>query len=75
MAEPARSWRDGALVQLTISRLREVSREPEAIFWTFLFPVLMAAGLGLVLLLGLASGFLPAWQAGRLRIVDALRRN
>ena len=25
--------------------------------------------------LGLASGFLPAWQASRLRIVDALRRN
>jgi len=25
--------------------------------------------------LGVASGFLPAWQASRLRIVDALRRN
>jgi putative ABC transport system permease protein len=42
----------------------------------FYFPgpaVLM--GIGLVLLLGLAAGCLPAWQASRLRIVDALRRN
>lgn len=29
----------------------------------------------LVVGLGLAAGVLPAWQAGRLRIVDALRRN
>jgi putative ABC transport system permease protein len=28
-----------------------------------------------VLLLGLVAGAFPAWQAGRLRIVDALRRN
>jgi ABC-type multidrug transport system permease subunit len=47
MPEPARRWHEGALVQLTVNRLREVIREPEAIFWTFLFPVLMAAGLGL----------------------------
>jgi putative ABC transport system permease protein len=32
-------------------------------------------GVALVLTLGLTSGFLPAWQASRLRIVDALRRN
>lgn len=31
-------------------------------------------GCVLVLLLGIGSGFLPAWQAGRLKIVDALRR-
>ena len=42
----------------------------------FYFPVpQLIAGVGLVLGLGLASGFLPAWQASRLRIVDALRRN
>jgi putative ABC transport system permease protein len=35
----------------------------------------IVAGVGLVLTLGLAAGFLPAWQASRLRIVDALRRN
>ena len=42
-----RSWRDRALVQLTLARYREFYREPEALFWTFVFPLLMAAGLGL----------------------------
>ncbi|HEX4567375.1 MAG TPA: FtsX-like permease family protein, partial [Vicinamibacterales bacterium] len=42
----------------------------------FFFPVpALATGAALVLALGVASGFLPAWQASRLRIVDALRRN
>lgn len=35
------------LLQLTLARFREFMREPEAIFWTFIFPILMAAGLGL----------------------------
>jgi ABC-type multidrug transport system permease subunit len=34
-------------VQLTLARYREFYREPEALFWTFGFPILMAAGLGL----------------------------
>jgi putative ABC transport system permease protein len=42
----------------------------------FYFPTpALIAGVGLVFVLGVASGILPAWQAGRLRIVDALRRN
>lgn len=42
----------------------------------FFFPVrdLILGGV-FVLLLGLVAGAFPAWQAGRLRIVDALRRN
>lgn len=32
------------------------------------------AGVGLVLALGIVTGMLPAWQAMRLRIADALRR-
>src|SRR6187200_209311 len=35
-----------ALVELTRARLLEVSREPEALFWMFVFPVLMALALG-----------------------------
>jgi putative ABC transport system permease protein len=35
----------------------------------------LAAGVVMVLALGFATGAVPAWQAGRLRIVDALRRN
>jgi putative ABC transport system permease protein len=42
----------------------------------FYFPTAsVIAGVALVGALGIASGFLPAWQASRLRIVDALRRN
>jgi len=41
----------------------------------FYFPTpAIIAGIGLVVALGIGSGFLPAWQASRLRIVDALRR-
>jgi ABC-type polysaccharide/polyol phosphate export permease len=35
------------LVQLTLVRFREFWREPEAVFWVFIFPLLLAAGLGL----------------------------
>ncbi len=35
------------LVQLTLTRFREFLREPEALFWVFIFPILLAAGLGL----------------------------
>src|SRR6202049_3626013 len=35
------------LVQLTLVRFREFVREPEALFWVFVFPVLLAAGLGI----------------------------
>jgi ABC-2 type transport system permease protein len=35
------------MVQLTLVRFREFIREPEAVFWTFIFPILLAAGLGI----------------------------
>jgi len=35
------------LVELTLARVREFSRDPGAIFWTFGFPVLLAVALGL----------------------------
>jgi ABC-2 type transport system permease protein len=35
------------LGQLTLIRFREFLREPEAVFWTFIFPLLLAGGLGL----------------------------
>lgn len=38
---------DHPLAQLTLVRFREFLREPEALFWVFVFPVLLAAGLGL----------------------------
>ena len=36
-----------ALVELVLLRMREFIREPEAVFWTFVFPLLLAAGLGI----------------------------
>src|SRR5882762_3044795 len=38
---------DHPLVQLTLVRFREFMREPEALFWVFAFPILLAAGLGI----------------------------
>jgi ABC-2 type transport system permease protein len=47
MSESRRRWTDYPLVQLTRVRYREFFREPEAVFWVFIFPVLLAAGLGI----------------------------
>ena len=38
---------DHPLVQLTLVRVREFTREPEAVFWSLLFPVLITVGLGI----------------------------
>jgi ABC-2 type transport system permease protein len=35
------------LVELTLARIREFLREPEAVFWVFAFPVLLALALGI----------------------------
>ncbi|MEO8579961.1 MAG: ABC transporter permease [Gemmatimonadales bacterium] len=42
-----RGFRQSSMVQLTLVRFREFIREPEAVFWTFVFPILLAAGLGI----------------------------
>ncbi|HUE96369.1 MAG TPA: hypothetical protein VMN39_06895, partial [Longimicrobiaceae bacterium] len=36
-----------ALRELVLLRIRSFLREPEALFWTFVFPILLAIGLGL----------------------------
>jgi ABC-2 type transport system permease protein len=38
---------DHPLIQLTLVRFREFVREPDAIFWVLIFPILLSAGLGL----------------------------
>lgn len=46
-----RSWTGGVsrhpLAQLILARLREFYREPEAVFWVYVFPALMVVGLGI----------------------------
>ena len=39
--------RPQALTQLVLTRFREFLREPESVFWIFVFPILMASGLGI----------------------------
>lgn len=46
-SSPRRRFSDRSLVQLTLVRFREFTRQPEAVFWTFVFPILLAVGLGL----------------------------
>lgn len=41
-----RGFADSSLAQLTLVRFREFTRQPEAVFWTFVFPILLAVGLG-----------------------------
>jgi ABC-2 type transport system permease protein len=38
---------DRSLVQLVSMRFKEYTREPEALFWSFGFPILLAIGLGI----------------------------
>lgn len=76
MNEPRR-WTERPLVQLTRVRYREFFREPEAVFWVFIFPVLLAAGLGIAFrnrAPELTSVAVAAVDTSATRIVDALRR-
>jgi ABC-type multidrug transport system permease subunit len=45
-APASRRFVDRSIVQLTLARFRGFIREPEAVFWTFVFPILLAVGLG-----------------------------
>jgi len=47
MPEHAGDDARGPLTELTLARVRELVREPEAVFWVFIFPILLAAILGL----------------------------
>jgi ABC-type polysaccharide/polyol phosphate export permease len=48
MSKPAKMpFSERALAQLTLVRFHEFVREPEALFWVFIFPILLAAGLGI----------------------------
>lgn len=42
MAKADRGGAHHPIVELTLTRVREFVREPEALFWTFVFPIVMA---------------------------------
>jgi ABC-2 type transport system permease protein len=73
-----RRWADHPLVQLTRVRYREFFREPEAVFWVFVFPVLLAAGLGIAFRNRAPERMavaVAAPQAGGMTLVETLRGN
>ena len=45
-AQEGKRFSERSIVQLTLARFRGFIREPEAVFWTFVFPILLAVGLG-----------------------------
>lgn len=47
MSNPTSTLELSSLYQLTRARFLLFLREPEAVFWIFIFPILLAAGLGL----------------------------
>jgi ABC-2 type transport system permease protein len=68
------------LVELTLARIREFLREPEALFWTFLFPILISlalalafpSGAGQAVLVGIEPGPGSAELRGRLTAVEGV---
>jgi ABC-2 type transport system permease protein len=44
---PKRNGRWSGYRQLLTARMRELQREPEVVFWVFVFPLLLATGLGI----------------------------
>ena len=44
--QTAMNGRWSGYVHLLLARLRELQREPEVVFWVFVFPLLLAVGLG-----------------------------
>jgi ABC-2 type transport system permease protein len=64
-----------AIVELTLARFREFYREPEAVFWVFVFPILLAAGLGIAFRNrpAEASHIAVAKSAANSPVVDSLK--
>jgi len=44
---PKRNGRWSGYLHLLMARMRELQREPEVVFWVFVFPLLLATGLGI----------------------------
>ncbi|MCI0391610.1 MAG: ABC transporter permease [Acidobacteria bacterium] len=47
LPESGSKTRSHPLLELTLARMREFWRQPEAVFWVFVFPVLLAFALGI----------------------------
>ena len=56
------------LVELTLMRMREFLREKEAVFWVFIFPVLMTFALGIAFRNTAPDKTLVAIEAGDAKV-------
>ena len=78
-ASSAITWAHNAAIGLAALLITRIDKIPfvGAVLGQFpplrLPSELMAAMMGVAILLGLAAGFVPAWSAYRARIVDTLR--
>jgi ABC-type multidrug transport system permease subunit len=80
---PGKAERLHPLVELTLSRVREFIREPEAVFWVFIFPVLLAFALGIAfrntapqeILVAVESGVAQSGSTRANEIAAALSRS
>jgi ABC-2 type transport system permease protein len=65
------------LVQLTSARVREFVREPEALFWTFIFPVIMSVVMAVAFPASgstpVVIGVAPGWETRAIREALAAR--
>lgn len=52
------------LIEMSIGRLREFAREPEAVFWAFIFPILMSVTMALAFPGGNAKPSIIGLEAG-----------
>ena len=52
------------LIEMSIGRLREFAREPEAVFWAFIFPILMSVTMALAFPGGSAKPSIIGIEAG-----------
>ncbi len=69
------------IVQLSLAKLRDLLREPEALFWVFVFPVLLALALGIAfrsggpepVFVGVQEGDGAAWVVKALEADEIIR--
>ena len=74
MTRPSQQDAGHPLIELTLARFREFLREPEAVFWVFMFPVIMTCALGIAFRTRgeepVIAGIVE--QAGADKVADAL---
>src|SRR5271170_5613470 len=74
---PRRNGRWSGYFHLLMARMLELKREPEVIFWVFVFPLLLALGLGIAFRNKPAdvTAIAVVNNSGAQQVIDLLRRS